>query len=86
MKRWVAGIGSVASLLIAGVIVYFWIAGFSMAVELLHGTPLYLGESEHQLHVSYWIVFILLTICPVALSIFGIWLLRIAICRHESVC
>jgi len=56
-----------------------------MAVELLHGTPLYLGEPEHQIHVSYWMVLILLTICPLAFSMFGIWLLRIAIRKHESV-
>ncbi len=85
MKRWLAGICGVASLLIFGVIAYFWIAGFSMAVALLCGTPLYLGKPEHQLHVNYWMVVILLTICPAAFGMFGVWLLRIAIRRHKSV-
>jgi uncharacterized protein YneF (UPF0154 family) len=85
MKRWLAGICGVALLLIVGVIGYFWIAGFSMAVELLQGTPLYLEHAEHQFQVNYWVVLFVLTICPVAFSIFGIWLLRRAICRHEHV-
>jgi hypothetical protein len=85
MKRWLAGICGVVLLLIVGIIGYFWIAGFSMAVELLHGTPLYLGEPDHQIQVSHWIVLFVLTICPVIFGIFGIWLFRIAIRKHEPV-
>jgi hypothetical protein len=85
MKRWLAGICGIASLLIVGGIGYFWIAGFSMAVTLLQGTPFFLEHAGHQFQVNHWIVLFVLTICPVAFSIFGIWLLRIAIQRHKRV-
>ena len=83
MKRWLAGICGVVLLLIVGVIGYFWIAGFPMAVELLQGTPFYLEHAGHQFQISHWIVLVALTVCPVAFAVLGIWLLRAAFHRHE---
>jgi hypothetical protein len=84
MKRWLTGICGSVLLLIAGVIGYFWIAGFSMAVVLLQGAPFYLEHAGHQFQVSDWIVLLALTFCPVGFTVFGLWLLRVAFHRHES--
>jgi len=84
MKRWLAGIGGIISLLIVGYVAYFWIGGIDLAVGLVQGVPLYLGEPPNQTHVSYWLVLLLLIGCPVAFSISAIWLLRIAFCRHAD--
>jgi hypothetical protein len=84
VKRWLAGILSIALLLSAGIIGYFWIAGFSMAVQLLQGTPLFLEHAGHQFQVYHWLVLLVLTICPVAFTGFGIWLLRTAVRSFKS--
>jgi hypothetical protein len=83
MKRWLAGIGGVASIIIVGVVAYVWVVGFSMVMELLKGMPLYFGEPDHQVHVSYWMVLVVLAICPLAFTVLGVWLLRIAVRRRS---
>jgi len=85
MKRLIAGFCGVVSLLAFGVIAYFWIAAFPMAIELMQGTPFYLQHAGHQFEVSHWIVLVVLTICPLVFIVLGVLLLRRAFRRHESV-
>jgi len=84
LAQFVAAIFGIALLLSAGIIGYFWVATFWMAVQLLQGTPLFLEHAGHQFQVYHWLVFFVLTICPVAFTVFGIWLFRTAVCSSKT--
>ena len=56
--------------------VYVWIAGFPVLLEVMHGTPLYLEHAGHQVQVSGGLLLFVLTVCPLALGSFGVWVLR----------
>ena len=85
MKNWSLGIAGVISFLLAAAMAYVWIAGYPVLLEVIHGAPLYLEHAGHQVHVNGGLILIVLTVCPLALGVFGVWSLRRLILKPTPV-